>query len=91
MSEETRVTTDDATMTLSQVVESLPSTATLMGRVGESWWRLIYAARGGNWPLAAYHLKQVRKLEEILKVVRPKHEERLSRFQATALPAGTSR
>ena len=81
------VITGDAEMTLRDIAESLPSTATIMARVGESWWRLIYAARGGNWPLAAYHLKQVGKLEEILKVVRPKHKERLERFQANALPA----
>jgi len=48
---------------------------------------MIFAARGGNWGLAEYYLKRVRKLENTLKVLRPKHRERLERFQEQALPA----
>jgi hypothetical protein len=82
-----RVGTEDNELTLREMSEALPDTATMMARVGESWWRLIYAARGGNWGLAGYYLKRTAKLENTLKVLRPKHRERLERFQATALPA----
>jgi hypothetical protein len=85
--EESRVTTGDTEISLREIVESLPDTSTMMARVGESWWRLIYAARGGNWDLAGYYLRRTAKLENTLKVLRPKHKERLERFQATALPA----
>jgi hypothetical protein len=87
MSDEIRVSTDENEITLRQMSEALPDTSTIMNRVGDSWWHLIYAARGGNWGLAEYYLKRTSKLENTLKVLRPKHRERLERFQATALPA----
>jgi hypothetical protein len=87
MSDDIRVGTDENEMTLREMSEALPDTSTIMKRVGECWWHLIYAARGGNWDLAAYYLRRTAKLENTLKVLRPKHLERLERFQATALPA----
>ena len=86
MTDEMRVKTEDNELTLAEMSAALPDTPTIMTRVGESWWHFIYAARGGNWGLAEYYLKRVRKLENSLKVLRPKHAERLERFQATALP-----
>jgi hypothetical protein len=82
-----KVSTEENELTLQEMSEALPDTPTIMYRVGYCWWHLIYAARGGNWGLAGYYLKQTRKLENTLKVLRPKHRERLERFQATALPA----
>lgn len=84
--DETRITTNDTQISLREIAEALPDTSTMMTRVGESWWHLIYAARGGNWDLASYYLRRMAKLENTLKVLRPKHAERLERFQATALP-----
>jgi hypothetical protein len=86
MTDEMRVKTEDNELTLAEMSAALPDTPTIMTRVGESWWHFIYAARGGNWGLAEYYLKRVRKLENTLKVLRPKHAERLERFQETALP-----
>ncbi len=74
-------------MSLQEISEALPDTPTIMKRVGESWWHMIYAARGGNWGLAGYYLRRVNKLENALKVLRPKHRERLEKFQSSALPA----
>lgn len=88
--DQTRITTNDTEISLREIAESLPDTATMMARIGESWWRLIYAARGGNWDLAAYYLRRTAKLENTLKVLRPKHRERLERFQTTALPSVVS-
>ena len=82
-----RVSTEENELTLQEMSEALPDTPAIMYRVGNCWWHLIYAARGGNWGLAGYYLKQTAKLENTLKVLRPKHRERLERFQTTALPA----
>lgn len=87
MSEEITVRTDENELTLPEMSQALPDTSTIMARVGQAWWHLIYAARGGNWGLAGYYLRRVAKLENTLKVLRPKHRERLERFQAQALPA----
>jgi hypothetical protein len=85
--EEIRVRTADNELTLGEISAALPDTPAIMEKVGHSWWHLIYAARGGNWGLAEYYLKRVAKLENTLKVLRPKHRERLERFQAEALPS----
>jgi hypothetical protein len=82
-----RVGTDDNELTLREIAEALPDTSTIMKRVGECWWHFLYAARGGNWGLAEYYLRRLWKLEEALKVLRPKHRERLERFQVGVLPA----
>ena len=87
MSDVIRVSTDENEITLREMSEALPDTSTIMTRVGECWWHLIYAARGGNWDLAGYYLRRTTKLENTLKVLRPKHRERLERFQDAALPA----
>lgn len=83
---EIRVSTDENTLSLQEMSEALPDTATIMTRVGECWWHLIYAARGGNWELAEYYFRRVVKLENTLVVLRPKHKERMARFQAEAVP-----
>jgi hypothetical protein len=87
MSDDIRIKTEDNELSLREMSEALPDTPTIMKRVGDSWWHLIYAARGGNWGLAGYYLRRVNKLENALKVLRPKHRERLERFQNTALAA----
>lgn len=87
MSDEIKVRTEENELSLAEMSSALPDTPAIMEKVGHSWWHLIYAARGGNWGLAEYYLKRVAKLENTLKVLRPKHRERLERFQAEALPA----
>ncbi len=87
MTDEIRVRTEDNELTLEEMSAALPDTAGIMEKVGHSWWHVAYAARGGNWGLAEYYVKRMTKLENTLKVLRPKHRERLERFQAEALPA----
>jgi hypothetical protein len=82
-----RVRTEQNELTLRQISESLPDTETIMARVGHSWWHLYYAAEGGNWGLADYYLRRVGKLDNLVKLLRPKHKERMERFQATVIPA----
>jgi hypothetical protein len=87
LSEQIRVTTEENELTLEEMSSALPDTPAIMEKVGHCWWHLIYAARGGNWGLAGYYLRRVAKLENALKVLRPKHRERLERFQAEGLPS----
>jgi hypothetical protein len=80
-----RVKTEENEMTLREMSENLPDSSTIMAMVGHCWFNLIYSARGGNWELATYHCKRLNKLDNKLKVLRPKHKERLERFQRDAL------
>jgi hypothetical protein len=90
MSDEIRIRTEENELTLQEMSQALPDTSRIMARVGQCWWHVIYAARGGNWGLAGYYLRSFAKAENTLKVLRPKHRERLERFQAVALPPVTA-
>ena len=74
-------------LTLEQIAEALPGTAETMVHVARAWSRCAYAARGGNWPLAAYYARRVRSLQRTLAVMRPKHRERLESFEREQLAA----
>lgn len=76
--------TDDE-LTPEQIAAGLPGTADLMVQVGSSWWRCAYAARGGNWLLAAFYARRVRSLQRRLAIIRPKYRERLAAFEAALL------
>ena len=78
--------TDKDPLDPDQVGSLLPDAEAIMTMVGDCWWKLIYAARGGNWPLADYYYRRVGHLEENLLTVSPKHTERMRRFQREALP-----
>ena len=75
----------DEELTPEQIASGLPGTADLMVLVGSSWWRCAYAARGGNWLLAAFYARRVRSLQRRLGIIRPKYEERLAAFEAAML------
>lgn len=67
--------------TLAEIAELLPGTGEIMASVGECWWKCAYAARGGNWQLAAYFVRRVRGLQRKLAVVRPKYSGDLAAFE----------
>jgi hypothetical protein len=76
---------DDASqkrLSLEDVVQLLPGTGELMASVGNAWWKCAYAARGGNWDLAAYFARRVRGLQRKLAVIRPKYADDLAAFEA---------
>ena len=75
--------TDD--LSPEHIAAGLPGTADLMVLVGRSWWRCAYAARGGNWPLAAFYARRVRSLQRRLAVIRPKYAERLATYESAML------
>ena len=72
-------------LSLEQVAQLLPGTGEIMKSVGECWWKCAYAARGGNWPLAAYFARRVRSLQRNLAMVRPKYADDLAAFEAEHL------
>jgi len=81
------VRTKLAELSLEQLADLLPSTGEIMQSVALCWWKCAYAARGGNWPLAAYFARRVRGLQRNLAVLRPKHRERLEEFERGVLAA----
>jgi len=52
-----------------------------MASVGNAWWKCAYAARGGNWELAAYFARRVRGLQRKLAQIRPKYADDLATFE----------
>ena len=72
-------------LTLEQIGQLLPGTGEIMASVGNTWWKCAYAARGGNWELAAYFARRVRGLQRKLAQIRPKYAEDLDSFEAEQL------
>ena len=79
------VKTSHGELTLEQIAELLPGTGELMQSVGNAWWKCAYAARGGNWELAAYFARRVRGLQRKLAIVRPKYAEDIAAFETEQL------
>jgi len=72
-------------LTLEQLAQLLPGTGEIMASVGNAWWKCAYAARGGNWELAAYFARRVRGLQRKLAQLRPKYADDLAAFEADHL------
>jgi hypothetical protein len=74
-------TKPSAPLSLEQLAHLLPGTGEIMASVGNAWWKCAYAARGGNWELAAYFARRVRGLQRKLAQIRPKYAEDLLAFE----------
>ncbi len=83
----TRIRTSHGELSLEEIAELLPGTGELMQSVGNAWWKCAYAARGGNWELAAYFVRRVRGLQRKLAIVRPKYAADIAAFEAEHLSA----
>jgi hypothetical protein len=68
-------------LTLDQLVELQPGLGRLMPDVGRRYGILYYAARGGNWDLAAHQLRQLRHLFRLGATTRPKMAKHLEAFE----------
>ena len=68
-------------LSLEQLAQLLPGTGEIMASVGNAWWKCAYAARGGNWELAAYFARRVRGLQRKLAQIRPKYADDLLAFE----------
>ena len=69
-------------MSLEDVATIQPGLGRIMPDIGTRTWKLFYAAKAGNWPLAKFQLKEVRGLMELAAFTRPKYEENLNQFLA---------
>lgn len=69
-------------MSIEDLVRIQPGLGRIMPEVGTRTWKLYYAAKAGNWPLAKFQLKEIKGLLELCAFTRPKHEEALTRFLA---------
>jgi hypothetical protein len=67
-------------ITMDQLAAIQPGMADTMKVVGERFTATYYAAKGGNWKLAAHHLNEVRAQFRVAKVTRPKFADDLTAF-----------
>jgi hypothetical protein len=77
---EVRAKTPHGEMTIDQLAEIQPGMGAIMKEVGDRFTQTFYAAKGGNWKLAAHHLNEVRAAFRIAKMTRPKYTEDLNTF-----------
>lgn len=77
---ETKGKTPHGEMTIDQLAEIQPGMAAIMKEVGDRYTNAYYAAKGGNWKMAAHQLNQVRTAFRNAKVTRPKYAEDLTAF-----------
>lgn len=59
-------------LTIDQLAGLAPGLGRLMREIGERYWLLYYAARGGNWDLAHYAFRGMRKMFKTGGLTRPK-------------------
>lgn len=78
--DEVRAKTPYGEMTVDQLASIQPGMGLLMKEVGERFTQTYYAAKGGNWKLAAHYLNQLRGAFRTGKLTRPKFAEDLSSF-----------
>jgi hypothetical protein len=69
-------------MTLDEMAAVQPGLARLMPEVGDRTWKLYYAAKAENWPMAKFQYKEIIGLMELGAFMRPKHQEALEQFLA---------
>jgi hypothetical protein len=81
VAEARKIRTSHGELTLEEIAEALPGTGDLMSLVGTAWWKCAYAARGGNFELAAYFARRVRSIQRTLGMLRPKYGADLARFE----------
>ena len=75
--------TKHTTLTLDQIAGLQPGLGRLMPEVSNRYWISYYAAKGGNWPLAAYELTELAGLLRECVLTRPQYEPQLTAFERT--------
>jgi len=69
-------------MTIEDMATVQPGLARIMPEIGMRTWKLYYAARAGNWPMAKFQWKETQGLFELGAFMRPKHEEAINQYLA---------
>jgi len=67
-------------LSLEELVMIQPGLARIMPEIGARTWKLYYAAKAENWPLASFQFKEIKSLMELGALTRPKHEDALNQF-----------
>ena len=86
-SEETRAHTSHTDITLDQLGEMQPGLARLMAEISDRYWILYYAAKAGNWKMAALQSSEVRKALKIGNITRPKYTTHIEAFMGGPMGA----
>jgi hypothetical protein len=74
--------TDEQLKTLAAIQ---PGLGTVMIEYANRYSNIYYAAKGGNWPLAAYQLKEMGEIQEVGETTRPGRAEALKAFEQSFL------
>ena len=72
--------TSHTEITLDQLGSLQPGLARLMAEVSDRYWILYYAAKAGNWKLAALQSSEVEKALRMGEITRPKYTSHLEAF-----------
>ena len=72
-------------MTVDQLAEIQPGMSALMKEVGDRYTKTYYAAKGGNWKMAAHQLNQLKAAFRTAKTTRPKYSDDLDAFDSEFL------
>ena len=67
-------------LTIDELARQQPGMDRLMAEVGPRVHRMYYAAKAGNWPLAAYFCKSVVKQLKLSVESRPKYDPEMSDY-----------
>ncbi len=62
-----------------------PGLGTVMIEYGDRYTNAYYAAKGGNWDLAAYQIKEAREIQEVGETTRPPRAAGLKAFEKAYL------
>lgn len=74
-------------MSLDEIAALQPGLARIMPDIGTRAWKLYYAAKAANWPLANFQLKEIKELMEFGMFTRPKYEGDLEEFMNVQMAA----
>ena len=69
-------------MTIEDMATIQPGLARIMPEIGARTWKLYYAAKAGNWPMAKFQYKEIIGLFELGAFMRPKHEDAINQYLA---------
>ena len=70
--------TDEKLKTLAEIQ---PGLGTVMIEYATRYTTAYYAAKGGNWDLAAYQIKEAREIQEVGETTRPERAQALKGFE----------
>jgi hypothetical protein len=70
---------------LKTLADLQPGLGTVMIEYGNRYTNAYYAAKGGNWDLAAYQVKEAREIQEVGETTRPARAQALKGFEKSYL------